>query len=49
MVEYVASFITLDQVLNLFNHGGFSVGVGDWRPEKNGQHGRFKVVAVDTD
>jgi hypothetical protein len=26
---------------------GFSVGVGDWRPEKNGQFGRFEVGTIE--
>ena len=32
------------QIMNLFNLAGFGVGVGEWRPEKNGQFGRFHVV-----
>ena len=31
------------QVVNLFNLGGFGVGVCEWRPEKNGPYGRFHV------
>lgn len=34
--------ITIPQLVNLINHAGF-VGVGDWRPEKNGEFGRFSV------
>lgn len=36
--------ITIPQLVNLINHAGF-VGVGDWRPEKNGEFGRFQVDA----
>jgi hypothetical protein len=32
------------QIINLFNLAGFGVGVGEWRPEKNGQFGRFHVA-----
>lgn len=32
------------QIVNLFNLAGFGVGVGEWRPEKNGQFGRFHVA-----
>jgi hypothetical protein len=42
-VEYNARAISLDQVANLFSVAGFSVGVGDWRPEKDGSYGRFAV------
>lgn len=31
------------QIVNLLNTAGFAVGVGEWRPEKNGQFGRFHV------
>lgn len=32
------------QIVNLFNLAGFGVGVGEWRPEKDGQFGRFHVA-----
>lgn len=30
-------------VVNLVQQAGFSIGIGDWRPEKNGQFGTFEV------
>jgi len=36
--------ITLHQLTNLINLGGFTVGVGEWRPERNGDKGRYRVV-----
>jgi len=33
-----------DQLANLFNTAGFAVGVGEWRPERNGVSGRFRVA-----
>ncbi len=38
------NIITADQVLTLLEHAGYSVGIGEWRPEKDGQAGRFRVV-----
>lgn len=38
-----ASVISPEQVANLLNIAGFGVGIGEWRPERNGQYGRFHV------
>lgn len=38
--------ISVEQAINLLNLAGFSIGVGEWRPQCNGQHGRFKVVGA---
>ena len=35
--------ITIDQIVNVINAGGYSVGIGEWRPEKDGDFGRFHV------
>jgi hypothetical protein len=37
--------ISQEQVINLINLGGFAVGVGEHRPEKDGQNGRYQVVS----
>lgn len=42
-IEYNASAISGEQIVNLFNLAGFGVGVGEWRPGRNGQFGRFHV------
>lgn len=42
-VRYNARVITPAQIINLFNTAGFAVGIGEWRPEKNGNHGMFHV------
>lgn len=39
--------ITLEQLTHLFNQAGFSVGVGEWRPEKKGRNGMFHVTRVE--
>ena len=45
-VKYAASVMSLEQVVNLFNMGGFACGVGEWRNEKNGIFGAFHVEGV---
>ena len=42
-VQYNADAISLEQLVNLLNMAGFGVGVGEWRPEKDGQYGMFHV------
>lgn len=42
-VEYNASIVSLEQFMNLISLAGFSVGICEWRPEKNGQYGRFAI------
>lgn len=42
-VRYNARLLSAEQIINLMNTAGFAVGVGEWRPEKNGQFGLFHV------
>jgi hypothetical protein len=35
---------SLEQLLNFFNYGGFCTGIGEWRPEKDGQNGMFELL-----
>lgn len=35
--------ISLEDIINCINAGGYSVGIGEWRPEKDGEYGRFHV------
>lgn len=37
---------TLEQILNIINAGGYVCGVGEWRPERDGQNGMFHVESV---
>lgn len=37
--------MTLEQIINVINAGGYSVGIGEWRPEKDGDFGRYHVEA----
>ena len=42
-VQYNASVVSAEQVVNVFNVGGFANGVGDWRQAKDGSFGSFHV------
>lgn len=37
---------TLEQIINIINAGGYVCGVGEWRPERDGQYGMFHVAAT---
>lgn len=43
-VKFNANVLSAEQVISLFEAGGFGVGIGDWRPEKDGVNGRFHVA-----
>lgn len=45
-ISYNANGLSPAQIVNLFNIGGFSIGVGEHRPQTNGDYGRFEVVDV---
>ncbi len=44
MIRYNPNVLSLAQIANLFNMGGFSVGVGEWRPQRDGMNGMFHVA-----
>lgn len=44
LVRFNANVLSPSQILNLLNTAGFAVGVGEWRPEKDGQSGLFHVA-----
>jgi hypothetical protein len=43
VVQYVKSAITRESVLSIISAAGLTVGVGEWRPEKNGEYGTFQI------
>jgi hypothetical protein len=46
-IRYNAAVLSLPQIINLFNLAGFGVGVGEWRPERDGSYGLFHVASED--
>lgn len=45
-IRYNAGVLSLDQIANLFNVAGFSIGIGEHRPQRDGQWGMFHVVSA---
>lgn len=41
--EIDAELLTTEDLCNLVDRAGFGVGIGEWRPEKGGEYGRFEV------
>lgn len=37
---------SLENIMNIINAGGYICGVGEWRPEKDGQYGQFHVSST---
>lgn len=44
LVRYNANVLSESQILNIINVAGFAVGVGEWRPERDGMNGMFHVA-----
>lgn len=42
-IRYNKKAISPEQIINLLNYGGFSNGVGEWRPSRDGSFGTFHV------
>lgn len=50
-IEYDSDLLRIEDILNLVDRAGFGVGIGEWRPEKGGEYGRFQVdrsIPVET-
>lgn len=48
LIQFNASAISPEQIVNLLDVAGFGVGVGEWRPERNGSYGRFHVATEES-
>ncbi len=42
-VQFNANAISAEQIANMFSIAGFSIGIGEWRPARDGQFGRFHL------
>lgn len=45
-ITFDSGNLSVEDIINLINRAGFGVGIGEWRPERGGEFGRF---AVDTE
>jgi len=45
-LTFNANVISAEQLINLVNYGGYSCGIGERRPEKGGDWGRYRVKSV---
>jgi hypothetical protein len=45
-VVYVTSSLTRDSLLSLIDAGGLGVGIGEWRPQRGGEFGRYAIDAT---
>lgn len=46
-VDINIASISIEQVTNCINIGGFSGGIGDWRPERKGHFGMYRVAELE--
>lgn len=46
-IRFNENAVSTAQIAQLFNAAGFGVGVGDWRPQKDGSYGQFEVASGD--
>lgn len=42
-ITFNARIVSAEQIVAMLDAGGFGTGIGEWRPEKDGQFGRFHV------
>ena len=38
--------IKLDEIISCINAGGYGIGLGEWRPDRNGDFGRYHVETI---
>ena len=45
VIKYNADLLSVEQVASLIQYAGFSCGIGEWRPQRNGDFGTFTLKA----
>jgi len=43
LIRFNTNVLSAGQIANLFNTAGFAIGVGEWRPQRDGSFGMFHV------
>lgn len=43
LVKFNGNVLSASQIVNLMSTAGFACGVGEWRPERDGEYGMFHV------
>ena len=46
LVEYANNILTDEELVNLIELSGMHVGIGEWRPQRNGSHGMYRVAGI---
>jgi len=44
-IRFNAGVLSAEQIVHLFNIAGFGIGVGEWRPQRDGMFGLFHVAS----
>jgi len=44
LVSHNVNVVSFDHLINMLSTAGYGVGIGEWRPERDGTFGRFEVV-----
>lgn len=47
VLEVDDTLVNEERLVRWLDIGGRQIGIGDWRPEKSGEYGRYKAVSVE--
>lgn len=43
-IQYDTEWLQVETIVGLLQRAGFGIGIGEWRPERDGDFGRFEIV-----
>lgn len=43
-IKYDTEWLQVETIVGLLQRAGFGIGIGEWRPERDGDFGRFEIV-----